>query len=108
MKVVDVSGDPDWGRAGASRSRLVPSQVIPASGRARKAEPQLCEPWLASARLAPGVTVRWGRTERRGPALPGHGGRDDDEVDVEAVKRADKELKPILPHPECRLAEYDE
>ncbi|KAM4899595.1 uncharacterized protein C2orf81 homolog [Sylvia borin] len=111
VKVVDVSSEPEWGRAGASRSRLVLSsapQVSPGTGRPRKAEPQLCDPWLASARLAPGVTVRWGRSERRGPALPGHGGHEEAEEDDEAVKRADKELKPILAYPECRLSEYDE
>ncbi|XP_066041273.1 uncharacterized protein [Chamaea fasciata] len=111
VKVVDVSSEPDWGRAGPSRSRTVPSgvpQVVPGTGRARKAEPQLCDPWLAAARLAPGVTVRWGRSERRGPALPGYAGHEDVEEDEEAVKRADKELKPILAYPECRLSEYDE
>uniref|UniRef100_A0A8C3RAT7 Uncharacterized protein n=1 Tax=Cyanoderma ruficeps TaxID=181631 RepID=A0A8C3RAT7_9PASS len=111
VKVVDVSNEPEWGRAAPSRSRLVLSgvlQVTSGTGRARKAEPQLCDPWLASARLAPGVTVRWGRSERRGPALPEHGGQEDDEEDDEAVKSADKELKPILAYPECRLSEYDE
>lgn len=111
VKVVDVSAEPDWGRTGPSRSRLLPSgptQVLPSTGRARKAEPQLCDPWLASARLAPGVTVRWGRSERRGPPLPGHDERGDDEQGDEAVKRSNKELKPILAYPECRLSEYDE
>lgn len=111
VKVVDVSSEPDRGRGGPSRSLLVPSgvlQVIPAAGRSRKAEPQLCDPWLASARLAPGVTVRWGRGERRGPALPGLEGREDDEEADEMVKKAGEELKPILPYPECRLSEYSE
>ncbi|KAM7021296.1 uncharacterized protein C2orf81 homolog [Passerculus sandwichensis] len=109
VKVLDVSTEADRPRLGASRSRLpVPGslvQVIPGTARAARAEPQLCDPWLASVRLAPGVTVRWGHCERRGPALAGHAG---DEQGDEALRRAEKDLKPILPYPECRLSEYRE
>ncbi|XP_077034018.1 uncharacterized protein C2orf81 homolog isoform X1 [Agelaius phoeniceus] len=109
VKVLDVSTEAERPRLGASRTRLpLPGslvQVIPATARAARAEPQLCDPWLASVRLAPGVTVRWGRCERRGPALAGHGG---DEQGDEALRRAEKDLKPILPYPECRLSEYGE
>ncbi|XP_064568155.1 uncharacterized protein C2orf81 homolog [Zonotrichia leucophrys gambelii] len=109
VKVLDVSTEAERPRLGASRSRLpVPGslvQVIPGTARAARAEPQLCDPWLASVRLAPGVTVRWGHCERRGPALAGHAG---DEHGDEALRRAEKDLKPILPYPECRLSEYGE
>ncbi|XP_036237820.2 uncharacterized protein C2orf81 homolog [Molothrus ater] len=109
VKVLDVSTEAERPRLGASRTRLpLPGslvQVIPATARAARAEPQLCDSWLASVRLAPGVTVRWGRCERRGPALAGHGG---DEQGDEALRRAEKDLKPILPSPECRLSEYGE
>ncbi|XP_041259067.1 uncharacterized protein C2orf81 homolog [Onychostruthus taczanowskii] len=108
VKVVDASGEPERGRAGASRSwLLLPGsvQVLPGAGRVPRAEPQLCDPWLASVRLAPGVTVRWGGSERRGPALAGHG---DDEQGDEALRKAEDDLKPILPYPECRLSEYKE
>ncbi|XP_064275200.1 uncharacterized protein C2orf81 homolog isoform X2 [Passer domesticus] len=108
VRVVDASGEPERGWAGASRSRLpLPGslQVLPGPGRVAKGQPRLCDPWLASARLAPGVTVRWGGSERRGPAPVGHGG---DEQGDEALGTADEELKPILADPECRLSEYKE
>ncbi|XP_063257379.1 uncharacterized protein C2orf81 homolog isoform X2 [Prinia subflava] len=108
VRVKDVTGDPERARSEASRSRLVPSgflQVLPGPGRARRAAVQLCDPWLASARLAPGVTVRWGRSERRGPPPPGHG---EDLQDEEALRRAEQELKPILAYPVCRLSDYGE
>ncbi|XP_059701664.1 uncharacterized protein C2orf81 homolog [Haemorhous mexicanus] len=109
VKVLDVSTESERPRLGASRTRMpLPGshvQVVPGTARAARVEPQLCDPWLASVRLAPGVTVRWGGCERRGPALAGHGG---DELGDEALRRAEKDLKPILPYPECRLAEYGE
>ncbi|XP_053831531.1 uncharacterized protein C2orf81 homolog isoform X2 [Vidua macroura] len=105
VKVVDVSNDPE--RARSLTRLLAPAtlQVLLAAARATKAELQLCDPWLASVRLAPGVTVRWGGSERRGPAPAGHGG---DEQGDEALRRAEKDLKPILPYPACRLSEYGE
>ncbi|XP_015471685.1 uncharacterized protein C2orf81 homolog isoform X2 [Parus major] len=109
VRVVDVSTEPERVRSGASRSRLAPPgspQALPGAGRAAKAEAQLCDPWLASARLAPGVTVRWGGSERRGPTPVGHG--DGEQEEDEAVRRAEKDLKPILPYPECRISEYGE
>ncbi|XP_058694694.1 uncharacterized protein C2orf81 homolog isoform X2 [Poecile atricapillus] len=109
VRVLDVSTEPERVRSGASRSRLAPPgspQALPGAGRAAKAEAQLCDPWLASARLAPGVTVRWGGSERRGPTPLGHG--DGEQEEDEALRRAEKDLKPILPYPECRISEYGE
>ncbi|XP_053797429.1 uncharacterized protein C2orf81 homolog isoform X2 [Vidua chalybeata] len=105
VKVVDASNDPERARSLTRLPAPATLQVLSAAARATKAEPQLCDPWLASVRLAPGVTVRWGGNERRGPAPAGHGG---DEQGDEALRRAEKDLKPILPYPECRLSEYGE
>ncbi|RMC14603.1 hypothetical protein DUI87_09701 [Hirundo rustica rustica] len=89
-------------------SSLSSDEIIPGPGRVPRAQPELCDPWLASARLAPGVTVRWGRSERRGPAPPGSGGSGNHEQEDEAVRKAEKELKPILDYPVCQLSEYEQ
>ncbi|XP_048159712.1 uncharacterized protein C2orf81 homolog isoform X1 [Corvus hawaiiensis] len=111
VSVVDLMTEADQMRPGASRVRLPPSgsrQVLPGPGRPPRAEPQLCHPWLASARLAPGVTVRWGGSERRGPAVEGRDRQGDGEQKEEAaVRRAEQQLKPILPYPECRMSEHE-
>lgn len=109
VRVVDVTTEPDRVRTVGSRSRLITSgtRYVPqTAGRTPKGEPQLCDPWLASARLAPGVTVRWGSSERRGPPPAGHGAHGESEQEEdEALRRARKELKPILPTPESRISE---
>ncbi|XP_062349212.1 uncharacterized protein C2orf81 homolog [Cinclus cinclus] len=112
VKVIDVTTEPERARPVGSRSRIIPSgnrQVLPVAGRAPKGEPQLCDPWLASVRLAPGVTVRWGNSERRGPAPVWRGGHGNGEQEEdEEMRRAEKELKPILPSPECLISEYSD
>uniref|UniRef100_A0A8C3TZR4 Uncharacterized protein n=1 Tax=Catharus ustulatus TaxID=91951 RepID=A0A8C3TZR4_CATUS len=112
VRVVDVTTEPDRVRPVGSRTRLITSgtRYVPqTAGRTPKGEPQLCDPWLASARLAPGVTVRWGSSERRGPPPPGHSAHGESEPEEdEAMRRAKKELKPILPTPESRFSEFSD
>ncbi|XP_057225352.1 uncharacterized protein C2orf81 homolog [Malurus melanocephalus] len=111
VKVVNVTTDPEWARSywrgrgsdlAVSRCwqpTLRPQQVFPVAARTTRGQPQLCDPWLASAVLAPGVTVRWGGSERRGRGGP------IGEQEDEAVKKAERELKPILRYPECRIGD---
>ncbi|XP_014798919.1 PREDICTED: uncharacterized protein C2orf81 homolog [Calidris pugnax] len=78
-----------WGLAATGRGRLQPAP--PESPQPPSSLPRQLGSLLDSAQLAPGVTIRWGSSVKRGLCIPAHG------EEEEETGEAKRDLRPICP-----------